>query len=215
MVKLHKSPLPVGVTIKSGLDYRKEPVFSIIKDDCNNKCYICEEKGTTSMHVEHRVSQSFDPSRKYDWNNLLLSCGHCNRVKGSRYNTILDCTRVDPEAYISLRIAIGLYERVTVIKIGERDGVDETIRLLDTVYNGESTAILKYECKNLRAHVLAEVQTFQQLLDGYFEENDTALKEAFQRKISESISRASNFASFKRGIIKNNDTLFALFKDTL
>jgi hypothetical protein len=183
----------------------------MIKDDCYNKCYICEEKGTTSLEVEHRISQSFDPSRKYDWNNLLLSCHHCNRIKGSQYNDILDCTQVDPEDYISLSLDTGLYEKVIIEKINEADGVDETINLLDKVYNGESTAILRVECENLRNHVLVEVQTFQQLLDEYQEETDMELKQAFQRKIAVCLMLSSNFASFKRGLVKNDTKLFEIF----
>jgi hypothetical protein len=185
LVKIHKSPLPCGVEIKSELDYRKDPVFSLIKDDCHNKCYICEEKSNTSLQVNHRVSQSFDSSRKYEWSNLLLSCGHCNRVKGNHYNGILDCTQVDPEDYISLSLETGLYGKVVIGKIKEDEGVDETICLLKKVYNGESTAILKAECGNLRRHILDEIQMFQQLLDEFAEESDKGLKYAFQKKLPE------------------------------
>jgi hypothetical protein len=201
----------MGVEIKFESNYRTDPIFSLVKDDCYNKCYICEEKGSTSLEVEHRVSQSFDSSRKYDWNNLLLSCHHCNHAKGSQYNDILDCTQIDPEDYISLSLETGLYEKVGIIKIKEDDGVDETINLLNKVYNGESTALLKAECENLRNRVLAEVQSFQQLLDGYLEEYDIGLKQAFHRKITGSLERSSNFAAFKRGIIRNNKGLVELF----
>jgi hypothetical protein len=211
MVKLYKSDLPISVKIRTKSDYRRDPVFSTIRDDCCNKCYICEEKGATSLEVEHRVSQSFDPSRKYDWNNLLLSCRHCNRIKGGQYNNILDCTRVDPEDYISLSLETGLYEKVAIVKKSETDGVDETIELLEKVYNGESTALSKAECENLRKQVLAEVQLFQELLDGYQEEYESGLKLAFCRKITGSLGRSSNFAAFKRGIIRNNTELLELF----
>jgi hypothetical protein len=211
MVKLQKSLLPIGVEIRTELDYRRDPVFSMIRDDCCNKCYICEEKGATSLEVEHRVSQLADPSRKYDWNNLLLSCRHCNRIKGSQYNNVLDCTQIDPEDYITLSLKTELYEKVMIAKKSEANGVDETVDLLDKVYNGESTAILKAECENLRNRVLAEIQSFQQLLDGYEEEYETGVKQAFYRKITESLDRSSNFAAFKRGIIRNNTALLELF----
>jgi hypothetical protein len=215
MVKLRKSPLPAGVEVKSELDYRTDPVFSIIKDDCCNKCYICEDKGATSLEVEHRVSQSSNPSRKYDWNNLFLSCRHCNRVKGGQYNDILDCTQVDPEDYIALSLETGFYEKVVIAKKGETNGVDETINLLNKVYNGETTVILKAECENLRNRVLSELQLFQQMIDGYQEEHDMKLRQAFYRKIIESLKPSSNFAAFKRGIIRNNTTLLELFGEAI
>jgi hypothetical protein len=211
VVKLCKSLLPAGVKIKSEQDYRTDPVFSIIRNDCYNKCYICEEKGPTGLEVEHRVSQSFNPSRKYDWNNLFLSCRHCNHVKGSQYNDILDCTQVDPEDYIALSLETGLYEKVIIAKKGETNGIDDTINLLNKVYNGESTIILNAECENLRNQVLSELQLFQQMIEEYREEHDMGLKQAFYRKITESLMRSSNFAAFKREMIRNSTKLLELF----
>lgn len=85
MVKLHKSSLPINVTIRSESDYRENPVFSMIRDDCCNKCYICEEKGATSLEVEHRISQLADPSRKYDWNNLPAGIAIASRAANIIY----------------------------------------------------------------------------------------------------------------------------------
>ena len=76
MVKLNKSPLPDNIEIKTEENYRSDPVFSIIKNDCNNKCYICEEKEPTGLQVEHRIAHKGDEALKYDWSNLLLSCYH-------------------------------------------------------------------------------------------------------------------------------------------
>jgi hypothetical protein len=70
---------------------------------------------------------------------------------------------------------------------------------------------VKAECENLRNHVLAEVQLFQQLLDEYHEECETGLKQAFYRKIVGSLDISSNFAAFKRGVIRNNAELLELF----
>jgi len=38
MIKLNKSPLPNGVKIQREQDFRNDPIFSIIKNDCYNKC---------------------------------------------------------------------------------------------------------------------------------------------------------------------------------
>jgi hypothetical protein len=66
MIKLDKSPLPNDVKILREKDYRSDPVFSILKSDCHNKCYICEEKEPTGLQVEHRKSPQGDGSLKYD-----------------------------------------------------------------------------------------------------------------------------------------------------
>ena len=44
MVKLKKSTLREGLTIKCEEDYRTGDIFQILLDDCYHKCYICEQK---------------------------------------------------------------------------------------------------------------------------------------------------------------------------
>jgi hypothetical protein len=215
MVKLDKSPLPEGVHIENENDYRSEPVFSILKKDCHNKCYICEEKEPTGLNVEHRVPHGGNSRLKYDWNNLFLSCIHCNHAKGSRYANVLDCTQVDPEDYIGLSLAIELKEKVVIEKFLDGNGVEETIALLNRVYNGEATAMLCAECENLRNEVLRELSLFQQDLVGYKEEPDPGLKRAFRSIITDKISRASGFAAFKRKIVRDDPGLAAEFRKDL
>jgi 5-methylcytosine-specific restriction endonuclease McrA len=97
MIKLEKSPLPDGITITKEQDYRTDPVFSIIQKDCYNKCYICESGAPSGLQVEHRISHAKDPSQKYNWENLLLSCYHCNHAKGDHFDGIIDCTKIKGE----------------------------------------------------------------------------------------------------------------------
>jgi hypothetical protein len=215
MVKLKKSPLPEGVQIKSEKDYQTDPVFSLLKDDCHNKCYICEEKEPTGLQVEHRVPHKGNPALKFDWNNLLLSCYHCNHVKGGSYPDIIDCTKVDPEEFISLRIAAELKIRVIVEKIADTEGVDATVNLLDQVYNGTHPIITTAECENLRGKVMEEVLDFQQLLTEYEEEPDLKLRQVFHDKIAKKALRGSRFAAFKRTIIHKTPFLLKEFQHEL
>ena len=99
MIKINKRPLPSGVTITNEKDYRSGVVFQMLIEDCNKKCYICEDSVHTSPNVEHRVSHKDDPALKYDWNNLLLSCGHCNNTKLDKYDGIIDPTQINPEEF--------------------------------------------------------------------------------------------------------------------
>lgn len=61
------------------------------------------------------------PERKFDWENLFWSCGHCNGIKnnGKYDGGIMDCCKYDPEQYLSFQIK----------------GSDERLKLLQTEMN--------------------------------------------------------------------------------
>lgn len=72
--------------------------------DFHEKCYLCEQNELQSMEVEHLLPHhnGKDLERKFDWNNLFLSCAHCNSVKNRKeYEmNIVDCCVKDPELLI-------------------------------------------------------------------------------------------------------------------
>jgi len=216
MVTVDKTPLPEGVTIKSEADYRRNPVLDLLHKDCHSKCYICEDEDLTAINVEHRISQHNNPALKYDWNNLFLSCKHCNETKGTAFDDIIDPVNVNPEEYIELAIttADDLRKKVIVSKtVGseERHDVDTTIRLLERVYNEGTTAIKQAECRALKNKILKEVNWFLMLIDGYKEENDSG----YHNIIIEAISRSSVFAAFKRKMIRDDPQMAHQFAEAL
>lgn len=62
-------------------------------------------KELQNPNVEHLLPHKNGkyPERKFDWENLFWSCGHCNGVKNnSKYDDgIIDCCKQDPEKYLS------------------------------------------------------------------------------------------------------------------
>ena len=78
-----------------GKNYSSSEVKKRVQEDFCSKCYICEQKNTRSVEVEHFKPHKGDSSLKYDWNNLFLACSQCNRTKGSRYHNILNCTNIE------------------------------------------------------------------------------------------------------------------------
>jgi hypothetical protein len=213
MVKTDKSPLPPEISIRSERDYHSDVVFDLLARDCRNKCYICEDKEPTALNVEHRVSHKGDPALKYDWNNLLLCCAHCNGTKGTAFDGIIDPTKVDPEEYIELSISAvcDLTEKVIVKKTKGGEDVDSTVKLLDRVYNGDKTAVKRHECTNLKNKIMKEIVTFRQYIRGYKEEPDLG----YERFIAEEISRNSAFAAFKRGLVRNDPETAGIFAEIL
>ena len=204
MVKLNKSQLPNSVSTRREKYYLYDPVYSLLKDDCYNKCYICEEKDKPDKQVDHLIAPNGDISLENDWNNLLLSCPHCNRTKSDKFNGIINCCKCDPEEYIAISIEPYSKKHVAIKKLKDTREVMETIALLELVYNGEKTATLNAECIDLRRNVFKEVFNFQQAVMDYEKEKDPNTKKGFVNAIRRMVARSSPFAAFKRGMIREN-----------
>jgi len=213
MVKLTKHPLPNDVTISSDKDYRSGAVFDTLIEDCHSKCYICEDK-PTSINVEHIIPHRSDPALRLDWNNLFLACGHCNNIKGTKYDDVINPTIIDPEDCIALSIEISddFVEYIGVAPLNQDSSTIKTAELLGYVYNGGSTSIKEIECANLRnEHILPDIQRFKQYIRGYCDEPDLG----YDSLIKKEISRSSKFAAFKRKIVRDNPQLSATFAESL
>ena len=211
MVKLTKRPLPPN-PITSEKDYRSEPNFSAIVEDCYGKCYICENDNATTLNVEHRIPHRGDKRIKYDWQNLYLSCGHCNNIKSDSYDDIIDPTQRDPEDCISLSMKTNtLVENVIVEALIDDKSVMQTVSLLGVVYNSGTTVIKKLESANLRNALSECLARFLQYIENYRNEPELG----YDAIIEKEISRASAFAAFKRGIIRNSTELSIKFKEML
>ena len=134
MVKVERSyPAPESLareaSRKNG-SYNKTDVILRLKADFHDKCYICEIKGLQDPQVEHLLPHKNGKhlERKFDWDNLFWSCGHCNGVKncGKYDEGIIDCCHLDPEKMLSFEL---LEEdiRVTPVDDANKDAVRTAI----------------------------------------------------------------------------------------
>lgn len=101
---------------------RKEVVTALWEMQCGKCCY-CErflpEEGHAKA-VEHFRPKAYYPSRRNEWDNLLLACAQCNGVKSDRFPVfsapdtvtyvtsadprkpaMIDPTKLDPEAHLN------------------------------------------------------------------------------------------------------------------
>ncbi|MBQ7607994.1 MAG: HNH endonuclease [Desulfovibrionaceae bacterium] len=69
--------------------YNCEEVNEALNEVFHNKCYLCENKKIKSRQIDH-----LNPSKnlKFKWENLFLSCAHCNNIKGKKF-PILNCCK--------------------------------------------------------------------------------------------------------------------------
>ncbi len=187
--------------IKVSGKYNSEDVLERLVEDFFNKCYLCEEKEISGINVEHLKPHKGDIDKKFQWENLFLVCPHCNNTKLGNEDEILDCTNPSHKIYdwIEYKFTSFPKTKVELKIINNIDIVNNTVTLLDKIYNG-STVNKKFEADNIKKKIMREIQSFENLIFEYVYNSKKELVE----EIKEKLSRKSAFSAFKRWIIKNN-----------
>ncbi len=207
MVKVERSmPAPESLEIekaKKNGNYNKPDVVERLITDFDNKCYLCELKPLMDYQIEHLNSHYNGKNRdlKFDWNNLFLSCPHCNKEKNKReYDTgIIDCCKVDPEELIKFGFN---NEQVVLEPAAELDeNVRKTIKLLDEIYNDSHAGMKVYESKARTDALKHEMNKLYKVLLDYINNPDDKI---IIRRLQVLLGRKSAFAAFKRRYIKDN-----------
>ena len=151
MVKVERSfPAPASLAVEAQKvkgSYSMPDVVKQLKEDFHNKCYICELSELQDAQVEHLLPH-FDgkyPERKFDWNNLFWSCGHCNNVKNQRIydEGIIDCCKDAPEESIIFRLQ-GNEIDVHAVNNENRQAA-LTAKLITEVFNLKNTGMRVYK----------------------------------------------------------------------
>jgi len=182
-------------------DYNCGDVLERLVEDGFGKCYICETANLTAIQIEHIQPHQQDKMLKFDWNNLLLSCGHCNNTKSNRYYPILDCTNAADEVDKAISYRVRSFPKSEVVveanRVGEK--VANTVNLLVDVYTG-TTKIKRLEAHNLRKLLVRELADFRQ-----------AVAEDKMSALREHLRSSSPFCAFKRWIVWDNPVLEAKY----
>lgn len=188
---------------KNPFAYRNEDVVAALGEDFNNKCYICELKPLMDIHVEH-LRPHKDGKRlelKFDWNNLFLSCPHCNNVKNNiKYeDCIIDCCVQDPEELMSQRFDPS--QRIVLVEcIDENNTTKMTAQLIEECFGLRNTAIRKITTQNRLNCLSDEMNILFKALNKY-------KKIKSKRNINGLIGlldKSSRFSAFKRQYVRDN-----------
>ncbi len=191
---------------KAGGDYKCGNVLRRLKEDFENKCYICEYKEPPSINVEHFKPHKGNKDLKFDWANLFWSCAHCNNIKGGGFDNILNCTL--PEQGVEDRIKYGIEEqalrfKVNISALHDSVTVQNTVALLLAVYNG-TTPLKVIESENIRKILKKELWNFRFSLDCFTDCEDETERAEHLENIRMHLKRSSAFTAFKRWIVKSN-----------
>lgn len=208
MVKCDKSPMvPSSLAVEKEKGtrgaYNNPDVMEQLVHDFHDKCYICELKGLADPEVEHLIPQSqngkIDLDLRFDWQNLFLSCPHCNKVKSRQEvdGTIINCCDEDPERHLHF-----IYDQgnVSIDPMDNDIKSLETSRLVFDVFNlkgsGSRTKASQYRLNALKL----EMNLFFNNLSQY-KKNKSVVK---KRMIIALLKRETAFAAFKREYIRDN-----------
>ena len=205
MVKCEKYPIaPQSLAIekKKGKNgkYNMPDVMSQLAKDFSKKCYICELGDIQDPEVEHLVPHhnSQDIDAKFDWNNLFLSCRHCNGIKNhTKYDgKIINCCVDDPEEHLHCQYNNG---DVSVVSLDEDEKSIMTAELINEVFNLKNTGTRVYTSEFRMEKLKEEMLLLINTLIDYKKAPSTGLK----RKLGIMLSRNRAFASFKRDYVRD------------
>ena len=184
--------------------YNTPEVNAALKEMFHGKCYICEDKESSSYQIEHLIPHRRDIELKYDWNNLFLACAHCNNTKLAKFDPIIDCTKENVEELIAFRKKgfFGTDEKLIFDMLDSRIETQNTVNLLQEVYYG-STPQKKMEAKIIRKRLRKELSKFKEYVREYKEAEDEE-KEDLRCLLQQQLGDSSPFAAFKRWLIRDN-----------
>jgi len=194
-------------------DYKCGNVLKLLKDDFNNKCYLCEEKAPSSIEVDHfEPHRGRDKDKEFDWKNLFFSCRHCNKTKGVKYNTdttnrILNCTNPDHDVEGKIIFEVEFLNAdsqagVVIKSMSDEPLVKNTVKLLNEVYNG-TTKNQQIESENIRGKLIEDVDRFQECLRKFHNTVNEKVKRYKKKEIDRHLLTSSAFTAFKRRIWMN------------
>lgn len=203
--------------IKKSGSYGSCDVVKRLREDFRDKCYLCESF-TTSSQIEHLRSHRGNMELKFDWDNLFLSCAHCNNIKNKFYDNILDCTKDDVESLIRYNMDMFPESDVHLYSLSNDIRTEKTVELLEKCYNG-TTELKKIDSDNIKKDILNELKNFLDLINDYYEiieqKDDNDHLPIVNRKIKNALGLNSKYTSFKRWIIKDNKKLLSDFGEYL
>lgn len=214
MVKVERSiPAPESLVQemkKVDGKYDRADVVERLKIDFNNKCYICELNDLQDPQIEHLKPHYAGKyiDRKFEWNNLFWSCGHCNGIKNQRkYDEhIIDCCEVDPKDKIYFRLCDGKTE--IIAKNMDDYDAKMTAELVYEVFNKKNTGMRIYKSDMRFKELNKEMNKLYDTLDELTETPDSVFA---LRKLRALIRRESRFAAFKRCYIRENASQYVQY----
>lgn len=206
MIKIERNPVPppsLAIEARKVMGvYNKSDVILKLREDSNDKCYICELRGLPDPEVEHLRPHHGRkiPERVFDWNNLFYVCPHCNNLKKEeKYDDkIIDCCVEDPEKVIEQSYKAG---HVEVHNIAMDECAVMTAELIQECFEKRNTGIREVACQYRINRLADEMNVLYKILEKYKKEPEL---QRYKRSLKSTLSRSSIFAAFKRDYVRKH-----------
>ncbi len=196
MVKIERTPAQPASLAKK-ISYREPDVIRQLNEDFHGKCYLCEIDKLQSAEVEHLQPHGGGEYLKYKWDNLFLSCAHCNSVKNQKKydGKILDCCKTDPEAVLEQILTEG---HICVRNLVDTPEARQTAKLLTECFEKTNTGIRIIECQTRINALNGTMNLLYKALEKY-RQNPAGHNLCVLRGM---LSRTYKFAGFTRTYVR-------------
>jgi len=168
--------------------YRHPEIKQQVLQETHEKCAYCESKirHTYPGDIEHIKPKSKHEDDIFEWENLTLSCGECNRRKNDLYD-----------------------EEIGIINPYDTDPSEHLYAAGALIFPkpGSSVGKLAYELFELDRAGLVERRTDQLtkvrlMLDDYASEKNITLKKLYKKRIDALREAPNEYAMATRSLIK-------------
>ena len=196
MIKIRKNQrVPQSLTTTK--KYDGEDVKRQLLSDQDSKCYLCERLLGTDFEIEHFAGR--EGILINDWNNLLLSCGYCNRKKSNNYNNLLNPLHNKIEEKIQQRLNIST-KKVDFYSAESSEEIESLKSLLGSIFNGVGK-MRKEKEKIFYEDFVSKIDYFNELLLQYINDKTSENRD----KVLGELGIDREFLGFKYWIIKDNN----------
>lgn len=204
MVKIERCPIPPSSLAveekKLRGSYNEPDVVQQLKEDSNDKCYICEMQGLADPEVEHLRPHNNRKikERVFDWNNLFYACPHCNKMKtaGCHTDKILDCCEIDPEMVLEHIFVEG---HVKIHNKTNDENVKMTADLIYNCFEKKDTGIREAACQYRIEGLSTAMNVLYKTLEKYKQNPESR---RYKNSLKTMLNRRSKFAAFKRHYVR-------------
>ena len=203
MVKAERTPTPPPSLAvekkKANGSYKLPDVIEQLEQDFHGKCYLCEIDELQSVEVEHLRPHGGDLDLKFDWNNLFLSCAHCNSVKNQKeyQDQILDCCVIDPETVLQQEV---VDDHVLVTPLNSDFESEKTAKLITECFEKKNTGIRIQECQVRMRALNCTMNTLYKTLEQY----EKGRHPRYLRALRGMLSKTYRFAGFTRTYVRTH-----------
>lgn len=201
--------LPAPTSLEAQRKYDGEDVYTALEECFHKKCYICETKNPLDINIEHFNPHMGDIEKKFNWNNLYLSCSRCNNIKQAQYQNLLDCCNTSVWDKIKLLPGFSPGARnFTITALDTDPKTIETATLLNDVYNNDRTINKRFTARSLRSQFVKTTHKLTKLMTIYYDEDSTGVKrEQAIEDMKVMIQSSYPYSAFNRWMIKDDREL--------